>query len=86
VAKLPWARQNWRSFVTLMMDRSWFNSRREKAPTKNTLHRIRQRWTAAALHGQRRIWQGELIVVRWTSKLYLNFILAVLGHAEWLEN
>jgi hypothetical protein len=24
VVKLPWARQNWRSFVTLTMDGSWF--------------------------------------------------------------
>jgi hypothetical protein len=34
VAKLPWARQNGDSFITLTMDRSWFNSRREDAPTK----------------------------------------------------
>jgi len=34
VAKLPWARQNGESFITLMMDRSWFNSRRKDAPTK----------------------------------------------------
>jgi hypothetical protein len=78
MVKLPWARQNWRSFITLTMDRSWFNSRREDASTKNTLHRIRQRWTAAALLGLRRIRQEELIAVQWTSKQYFNFILAVL--------
>jgi hypothetical protein len=74
MAKLPWTRQNWRSLITLMMDRSWFNSRREDAPAKSTLHRTRQRWTAAALHGLRRIRQEELIAIRRTSKQYLKFL------------
>jgi hypothetical protein len=53
----------WGSSITLTMDRLWFNSRREDAPTKGTLHRIPQRWTAAILHRLRRIRQDELIIV-----------------------
>ena len=57
------------SFITLTMDRPWFNSRREDAPTK--AHCIE---FGSDGQRQRRIRQGELIVVQWTSKQYLNFI------------